>query len=364
MSIPLCLKPSAWPAIDQSRYRAAREVTSFMGAPKPARKWSPARCRNVEQGYGQWLSFLARHGWLDAEASPESRVTPDRVRMFVLQLQDRVSSCSVAMIFEGFARMVIVMAPERDWSWLRVAITNLKVNARPEKDKRGHMVDARQLLALGVDLMEQALEMGDRYHAATRMRDGLLIAVLVSCPILRLANLTAIEIGRHLLFDGDRYRLVFTEEETKTAHPGQAELSPALSPYIDIWLRDHRRRLLAHGDGARTDRLWIDRWGKPMSAWPIRAQIEKRTQDAFGRPIWPHLARSIAATSFVDHDPDMVALVPDLLGHTVDQTAHKYYILANGARAHAVVQSAFEARRMSALSRYRDVVWRYRDEDS
>jgi len=352
VSIPLCIKPHAWPAIDQLRYREAREVTSFMGAPKPARKWSPARCRNVEQGYGQWLSFLARHGWLDVEAQPEARVMPDRVRLFVVQLRERVSSCSAAMIFEGFARMIIVMASDRDWSWLRVAITNLKASARPEKDKRGHMVDARQLLALGVDLMDQALDMGDRYHAATCMRDGLLIAVLASCPV-RIANLTAIEIGRHLLFDSDRYRLFFTEEETKTAHPYQAELSPALSPYIDIWLRDHRRRLLAHGDGTKTDRLWIDRWGKPMGARPIRAQIEKRTYDAFGRHVWPHLARSIAATSFVDHAPDMVALVPDLLGHTVDQTAHKHYILANAARAHAAVQTAFEARRMAALDRIR-----------
>lgn len=350
MSIPLCIKRHDWPATDQLRYREAREITSFLGGPKPARRWSLARCRNVEQGYGQWLSFLARNGWLDTDAPPEARVMPDRVRLFVLQLQNRVSSCSVGMVFEGFARMIMVMAPEHDWTWLRIVITNLKAVAKPEKDKRSHMVDARQLLALGVDLMEQALEVGDRYHAATRMRDGLLISVLASCPV-RIANLTAIEIGRHLLFDSDCYRLFFTEEETKTAHPYQAELSPALSPYIDIWLRDHRRRLLAHGDGARTDRLWIDRWGKPMGEHAIRDQIEKRTRDAFGRHVWPHLARSIAATSFVDHDPDMVALVPDLLGHTVDQTAHKHYILANAARAHAAVQSAFEARRTTAVAR-------------
>ena len=353
MSIPLCIKRDDWPTIDQLSYREAREVTSFMGAPKPARKWSLARCRNVEQGYGQWLSFLARNGWLDMESLPETRVTLDRVRLFVIQLQDRVSSCSAAMIFEGFARMIMVMAPDSDWTWLRVVITNLKVNARPEKDKRPHMVDARQLLALGVDLMEEALEMGDLYHAATRMRDGLLIAVIASCPV-RIANLTAIEIGRHLLFDSDRYRLFFTEEETKTAHPYQAELSPALSPYMEIWLRDHRRRLLAHGDGVRTDRLWVDRWGKRMSDRSIRDQIEKRTRDAFGRHVWPHLARSIAATSFVDHDPDMVALVPDLLGHTDQRTARKHYILADAARAHAAVQAALEARRSAALTRLKE----------
>lgn len=238
------------------------------------------------------------------------------------------------MIFEGFARMIMVMAPDRDWTWLRIVITNLKIIARPERDKRSHMVDARQLLALGVDLMEQALEMGDRYHAATCMRDGLIIAVLTSCP-MRIGNLTAIEIGRHLLFDDDRYCLFFTEEETKTARPYQAELSPALNPYIDIWLRDHRRRLLARSDGVKTDRLWIDRWGGPMGDGPIRAQIEKRTKIAFGRHVWPHLARSIAATSFVDHDPAMVALVSELLGHSDQRTAHKHYILADAARAHA-----------------------------
>ena len=353
MSIPLCIKLHAWPLNDQLRYREAREVTSFLGGPKPARKWSPARCRNVEQGYGQWLSFLARNGWLAPESPPEARVTPDRVRLFLLQLQDRVSSCSAAMYFDGFTRMIIVMAPKRDWTWLQVVTANLKAIARPEKDKRGHMVDARQLLTVGVDLMDQALEMGDRYHAATCMRDGLIIAILTSCP-MRIGNLAAIEIGRHLLFDVDRYCLFFTEEETKTACRYQAELSPALSPYIDTWLRDHRRRLLARGDGLKTNRLWINRWGSPMRDGPIRAQIEKRTKDAFGRHVWPHLVRSIAATSFVDHDPAMVALVSELLGHSDQRTAHKHYILADAALAHAAVQTALEARRAAALARLKE----------
>ena len=353
MSIVLCLEHDAWPANDRLRYREARTVTSFLGAPKPARKWSQARCRNVEQGYGQWLSFLTRNGWLETEAPPEARVTPDRVRLFVYQLRERVSSASASMYFEGFARLVMVMAPGQDWSWLRIIIANLKAAARPEKDKRSHMVDARQLLALGVGLMEEALDLGERYHTATCMRDGLLIAVLASCPV-RIGNLMAIEIGRHLLFDGDRYRLFFTEEETKTAHPFQAELPPLLTIYIETWLRDHRRRLQARGKGAKTDRLWIDRWGKPMGENAIRAQIEKRTEEAFGRHVWPHLARSIAATSFVDHDPEMVALVPDLLGHTVHQTAHKYYILADAALAHRSVQTALDRRREAALARLRE----------
>lgn len=353
MKIPLCIKRSDWPLIDQLHYREAREITSFLGGPKPAQKWSAARCRNVEQGYGQWLSFLARNGWLDTEMPPETRVNFERVRIFAIQLQKRVSSCSAAMVFEGFARLILVMAPNQDWNWLRVIITNLKTIARPEKDKRGHMVDARQLLALGVDLMNQALDMGRRYHAATLMRDGLMIAMLISDPI-RIGNLTAITIGDQLWFDGNRYRLSFNQDETKNRHAHDSEMPLALNPYIDTWLRDHRRRLLAHSDGTTTNRLWIDRWGKPMGERAIRDQIEKRTREAFGRHVWPHLMRSIAATSFVDHDPAKVGLVPDLLGHANYQTAHKYYVLANGTRAHTAVQLVFEAKRAAALTRFRE----------
>ena len=90
MRVPLCIKPQDWPPLDQMRWREAREVTTFLSGPQPARRWSVKRRRIVEQAYGQWLSFLARRGWLDPDQTPEARATPDRVRLFVLELQQRV----------------------------------------------------------------------------------------------------------------------------------------------------------------------------------------------------------------------------------------------------------------------------------
>lgn len=350
MSIPLCLKLHDWPLTDRVRWCNADQLTSFLSGPQPVRKWSPKFRRIVMQGYGQYLSCLLRHGLLDADQAPEDRVSPERIAMFVDELQGRVSSWSVAMMVEGCLRMLVVMAPDRDWSWLRTIVSKLKTIAKGERDKRAHMVDARQLLALGISLMDDALEAGEGYFAATAMRDGLIIALLSCCPI-RIANLSAIQIGKHLLFDRDRYRLFFTEEETKTSHPYQAELPPSLTPYVDAYLRIHRRTLLARGEGVTTERLWIDRSGGPMSEGAIRTQIEKRTEAAFGRHVWPHLFRSIAATSFVDHDPEKVRLVPDLLGHSDANTAHKHYILANAAIAHEDVQSALMRRRIEAMER-------------
>ncbi len=353
MSHPLCLKPADWPVIDQQRWRDARSVKGFLSGSRPARAWSPKRCHIVEQGYGQWLSFLARIGQLDPAQSPEARATPERIEAFVTQLQQRVAPWSAAMMVQGLQRMLAVTAPAHDWSWLSVAVANLKRLAKPSRDRLAHMVDPRQLYHLGLDLMEEAARNVDqhRYHAATMGRDGLMIAMLACCPV-RIGNLTQIAIGKHLLFDNGRYRLSF--EKTKTDRPFDGELPPELTPRVDEYLRVHRANLLARGNGEVTDLLWIDRWGQPMLEHSIRAQIKIRTADAFGRHVWPHLFRAIAATGFVDHAPEDAALVPDLLGHASTQTAHKYYVLSTGTLAHKAVQSSLLRRREAAAARLRN----------
>jgi integrase/recombinase XerD len=50
-----------------------------------------------------------------------------------------------------------------------------------------------------------------------------------------------------------------------------------------------------------------------MSSNAIRAQIESRTRDAFGKAVWPHLFRDCAVTELVDSAPDEIGLAPDLI---------------------------------------------------
>src|SRR3546814_11932884 len=124
------------------------------------------------------------------------------------------------------------------------------------------------------------------------------------------------------------YVLTFRSEETKNGDEINLELPPAMTSWIDFYLRVHRKALLARGDGRETRSLWINRWGTPASEHVIRDQIEKRTSDAFGRHVWPHLFRAIAGTGFVDHAPAQMALLPALLGHRTVQTSHRYYLLS------------------------------------
>jgi integrase/recombinase XerD len=235
----LCLPVKQWPEIDQARWLMAQKPAGFLEDDKPATHWSPKRRRIVEHGYGSWLSFLDRNGALDPSCTPGDRATEHRLRDFVAELRARVAPASVLMMVGGLLRMLVVLVPERDWSMLARVYSHFRRTVVPSRDKRAHMVAATDLLALGISLME-AWEAGppQRINKASRYRDGLLIALLIACP-LRIRNLASIEIGRHLVGDGRGYQLHFTAAETKTKRPYVASLPPELTPYIDGWLQVH-----------------------------------------------------------------------------------------------------------------------------
>lgn len=352
MTLPLSLPVAHWPAIDRRIWEEARMPMRFDKRARIAGCWSDRRCRIVCQGYGQWLAWLARNGELDPTEAPEVRATRPRVEAFVRQLQARVAPWSAAMMVQGLQAMLKVMAPDHDWRWLASVVSNLKRVATPQRDKRPHMVEPRQLYDLGLDLMMAARVRaadGD-YHAATMGRDGLLIALLICCPV-RIANLTMITQCRHLVETDGRYGLRFSPEETKTGRAIEASVPAELSPWIDIYLATHRPALLARGNHGPCDNLWISRWGTPMIEHAVRDQIRKRTTAAFGAHVWPHLFRAIAATGMVDHAPGQAGLLPDLLGHGDVQTSQRHYVLSSGTLAHKAVQSTLYDRRKAALAR-------------
>jgi len=215
------------------------------------------------------------------------------------------------------------------------------------------MVPAADLLELGIRLMETwADDRLQRVQQATRYRDGLIIALLISCPI-RLKNLAGLVIGRHLVLDGEDYRLTLAASETKTSRPYVAVVPQELTCYIDQWLRLHRPTLQliaaadAHGDSVG-GRLWIDRWGKAMSTRAVQRQIWLRTRQAFGKGICPHLFRDCAVTELVDCAPEEIGIAPDLLGHADLRTTRKHYIQAKGMTAHARIQEMITVRRRVA----------------
>jgi len=347
------MKVAHWPSADRELWVAACQPARFLGRVRPASTWSKSRRRIVEQAYGQWLGWLDGEGLLDPDEAPCARVTPERIDRFIAELQERIAPWSVAMMLGAMKRILDVIAPSAGWTWLGQICADLKFVAKPSRNRFAHLVAPGQLFDLGLSMMDEAEPADDHpMRIATRARDGLLIAMLISCPI-RIANLVQIEIGTHLLLSGDRYRLHFDADQTKTRREFDAELPPTLTAYVDCYLRTYRPVLLSLGNEPRTDRLWIDRWGKPMAEASIRTQIEINTRNVFGRHIWPHLFRAIAVTGVVDEAPEAIGITPDLLGHACLNTTEKHYILANATRAHQRVQTSFLEQRAQAVRRLR-----------
>ena len=322
---------------------------------KPASQWSPARRRIVEQAYGQWLAYLDRQGVLDPACAPGERATEVRLRAFVTELQGRVAPPSVSQMVGGLLRMFAVVAPEGDWTMLARVCSHLKQTAAPSRDKISRLVAAGDLLELGIRLM-QTCEDGPRHrtHIATQYSDGLIIALLIACPI-RLKNLTELVIGQHLVFDGEAHGLQLTAAETKTGRPYRAAIPTELTGYIGRYLEVIRpmlqsiaRRGEVEGAGGR---LWLGRFGTPLGSAAIRVQIEQRTKAAFGRAVWPHLFRDCAVTELVDLAPEEIGVAADLLGHAGLQTTQKHYLHAQGMTAHARVLGMIQRRRAAVAAR-------------
>ena len=192
--------------------------------------WRPATRKSVQDAYGRWLTFLGRNGGLDPGASPAERLTPDRLRAFIAELQATVAPLTVRNRVRDLAEALRVMAPEADLSYLGRARARLKARARPVRNKRAQMMPSRDLVGLGLDLMRQA-ERGEAARPlwqAAMYRDGLMILMLASRPIRR-ASFAGLRLGQHLVKRGDTYVLLLTEDETKNHRRFEQPLPAALT---------------------------------------------------------------------------------------------------------------------------------------
>lgn len=348
-AVPLSLPLDQWPALDRQLWEAALCRPGFLEADNLASRWSAARQRIVRQAYGQWLRYLERCDALDPDLPPGVRATKPLLRGFYEELRERVSPHSQSMMIGALGRMLVVLAPEQDWSPINELYAYLKQRAEPCRNKLAHVVPATQLLELGLELMTSCQDhVASRRLTATRFRDGLLIAMLICCPV-RLANLASIRIGEQLLFDGQDYGLRFSAAETKTGRPYVAGLPALLTPHVEAWLQQYRPLLQLtafHPESSEAiDALWLSRDGRPMRPSVIREQIKQRTKAAFGHPVWPHLFRDCAVTELVDCAPEEIGMAGDLLGHTSLQTTTRHYIQAKGMTAHHRMQEMIKSRR-------------------
>ena len=272
-------------------------------------------------GYSRWLGWLAKGDELSG--SPAQRVTGTAVRAYIGEhFQAELSGYTIILYVSQLLAVIRILAPERDWDWLKAMVAYLwRSHPRP-REKLSHLIHPRVLLQSALAAMDQIIaskDAGD--ERAPYLRDLLCVAILACRPIRR-RNVAMIEIGHHLIQRGERWYVQFEPEETKTRAPLQYELPAVLSPYIVTYLRQFRPRLLGPKISSR---LWVNRYGNPMDGMSIYRRVVRVTPDLCGKRLWPHLFRDSSATSLALDDPAHVGIITDVLGHGSSKTAQRHY---------------------------------------
>jgi integrase len=327
-----------WPAEDRRAWQSATSADDYFAEDARFAHWRPKTRYQAMTAYGRWLAFLAEHSPATLREPAAARASPALVQRYVELLQERISAAGVVAELNHLRHALRAIAPALDQRCLQKLQQDFARQIRP-RDVRDRIVDPRRLFALGLTLMSDARGGEDRLRSARDYRDGLLIALLAARP-LRRRNIAALEFGKEVVQHGVGWSLILDRTATKTGEPLEFSLPSELVPYVNEY-RDVFRTRFPGADQHRG--LWPSTKGGRLGEDAIYDLVCRRTREAFGLPVYPHLFRSIAATALARDTPDQILIARDLLGHARVDTTCKHYRRSKSiaaSRRHAAVIAA------------------------
>ncbi len=291
---------------------------------------SPATRKNLHYGWRRWLGFLAESypGELYMEAA--DRIRPVRLRDYIDQIAEEVSPSSVAIYVAQLYGCAGLIAPDRDWAWLKSLRSRLQARARPV-DRFERLVPGELTLDLGVALMDEARgKAPDPWRRReVQYRDGLILAILSLWPIRR-RSLAALTVTRHLLMEENRAELRLFPEDTKSKRPESWPVPDVLMPYLMRYFGEIRPALVRAPDQGA---LWPPLKGGSLRGGQIYSMARRRTAEEFGSAMGLHDFRRAAATFLAMEAPEKVGLTPGILQHASPEIGDRYYNLARSIKA-------------------------------
>lgn len=227
----------------------------------------------------------------------------------------------------------------------RVALPAQKGMTARNRDRLRALHDDRMLARL-LDLPERLFRPAKAHrtpHAAALAReDGLAIGLLLACPI-RVGNLSALHLDRHLQRPGDgRMFLVLTEDEVKNARPVEFEIPAGLIRMIDRHLAHRSPALCPPG----TPWLFPRRDGLgPVHPTRLSARLKRRIRAETGLVMNAHLFRHMAAMIWLDAHPGAYEAARRLLGHSDASHTINLYSGLEASRAVAAYAQVLDGKR-------------------
>lgn len=340
-----CLQVDAWPELDQRAWEAALEPGDILdGTVGAGFHWAAETREKYRKGYGRWLTFLTRTGFLDPNEPPAARATPERVRAYIAELNaQNVGSWTLWGRLAELLAALKGMDPQADLAWLRKLVRAHERQTTDRRNKPARLRPPSEIFHHALERLQSAQAKPRYPKDGVPYRDALIVAILSVCPV-RLGNLSSIEIDKHLRRTRTGYLLRFEAGETKTAHPFAAPLPEELTPLLEHYLTVVRPVLL---QGRESPRLWVTRYGVPMRDKAVYAAVTRETERALGQAINPHLFRDCAATFVAHEDPEHIGIAAPILGHVDPRVTERHYIQANQIAAGRRIRQSVTALRES-----------------
>jgi integrase len=164
-----------------------------------------------------------------------------------------------------------------------------------------------------------------RHRAAVTAQLAVAIAILTAAPV-RLANLTAIQLGTNLIKPGglgSNYWLVFPDYDVKNRVRLEFPLEQYLTRLIDEYVHDFRPDLMR---GRNENWLFPGQRRGAKGKISFSGQITKRIYKATGVRMTVHQFRHAAAAIILQRRPGEYELVRRILGHRSVQTTINSYV--------------------------------------
>jgi integrase len=316
-------------------------------ADAPGARLSKASLHTYFFAWRRLLGFLLIHEPAALDLAPAERLTIGRVRAFAKHLADTNTPVSVAATVAAVYHAARLMMAELDWTWLKTVKARL-YRAAPSSTAKGPVITSDQLRELGEQLMNASNPAANApigKKDAAQYRDGLMFALAASVPLLRRKNLAALEIGRHLVREGDTWFIIIPREEMKTRKAAESPVPEFLEPYLATYLDIIRPQMVRDPTCAA---LWINSRGGALAYAKISDIISHHSMTRLGIRITAHDIRDAAATTWAIFKPEQIGVARDLLAHSDVRTTTRYYIRARGievSRAHNRLIAAIRRKR-------------------
>ena len=340
---PRSLPIELWPAADRAAWRGACRPSVRLKRGGAASHMRPVTQNDLGRRYGYFLDFLSRSGSLDLNAEPAAHVTPENVDAFITELKARVSSVTVYGSIQKLRRIIQLIAPDHDLTWLVATERDLASEMRP-RSKWVRVVFSQVLFDAGVKLMCDAEkdEHAPKLTRARLVRDGLMIALLAQCPI-RAKNFAALEIGKSIVKVDDPWWIVLTAAETKEKRPDERPVPSELTESIDRYLQIYRPLLSRGNNTSRA--FWLAHNGRPLRYAAIAKLVPKTVGKMVGKKnVGSHLFRTAGVTTLATHAGDQPHAGGALLHHRPGPVTQENYNRAScvtAGKAYAAVTRTF-----------------------